>query len=71
MNINQTMNFRMVQMQIMNVFNIGIINGVEIGELKILINALIDATQLFLNEEEVKQLRIQLSNRLEKQKIII
>lgn len=71
MSVNQTMNFRMVQMQVMNVFNVGMINGVSIEELKICIEALIDATQLFLNEIEIKELRSQLQNRIEKQKIMV
>lgn len=65
------MNFRMVEMQIMNIVNIGVRENVSIADIKVLADATINATQLFLSDVEVAILRNQLSNRLEKQKLIV
>lgn len=65
------MNYRMVEMQIRNIVNIGISKNISVSDIRTLSNATIDATQLFLSDVEVKALREQLNQRLEKQKIIV
>lgn len=57
-------NFRMAQIQIMNMVNQGISRNVSVGDIKIIATASINATQLFLSEKEVNILRTQLDERL-------
>lgn len=71
MTYQNTMSFRMVQMQVMNTVNTGVSKGVSVSDIETCTNALIDATQLFLKDSEVKQLRLQLNERIEAQKIIV
>lgn len=63
--------FRMVEMQIMNIVNIGIAEGVAINDIRTLGEAIINATQLFLTDNEISSLRQNLIDRLKKQKIIV
>jgi hypothetical protein len=63
--------YRMAQMQLMNVVNMGVLKNLSIECILVSATAMIDATQLFLTDAEVNQLRIQLQDRIEKQKISV
>lgn len=69
--MESTKGFRMARLQLMNIINIGIANSISVREIEILANATINATQLFLTDYEILQLRKQLENRLQKYKIIV
>ncbi|MFQ3543580.1 hypothetical protein Q7A53_05795 [Halobacillus rhizosphaerae] len=66
-----TMNFRMVQMQIMNIVNVGLSKGVSSYDIELLTDASINATQMFLSEHEIKTLRQQLHARLQRQELLV
>lgn len=61
----------MVEMQIMNIVNVGVKENMSIDDIEILADAMINATQLFLSDVEVDVLRKKLLQRLEKQKLIV
>ena len=65
------MEFRMVEMQLMNIVNIGVSKNISVSDIEILADSTINATQLFLSDGEIKILRTQLNKRLEKQKLMI
>lgn len=56
--------YRLAQMQIRNIVNIGIENGVPLTDIKLLAMATIDASQLFMDDKEIAELRVDLYNRL-------
>lgn len=65
MNNNDNMTFRMVELQIMNIVNVGISEELFLKDIYMLGEAIINATQLFLNEQEVYTLRKELKNRID------
>lgn len=56
--------YRLAQMQLRNIVNIGIENGVPLTDIRLLAMATIDASQLFMNDKEISELRVDLYNRL-------
>ncbi|UGO50864.1 hypothetical protein PQE70_gp011 [Bacillus phage vB_BanS_Nate] len=56
--------YRLAQMQIRNIVNIGLEKGVSPIDIKLLGTATIDASQLFLSDKEISELRVDLYNRL-------
>ncbi|UGO47840.1 hypothetical protein PQE72_gp036 [Bacillus phage vB_BanS_Skywalker] len=63
--------YRMAQMQVRNIVNIGIANGVPLTDIQLLAMATIDACQLFIEDKEIAELRIDLYNRLKSVKVFI
>lgn len=63
--------YRMAQMQIMNLVNIGVSKGISPTDIELLATATIDATQLFLKEDEIYNLRLQLKTRLNNERVLI
>ncbi|UUV46914.1 hypothetical protein [Bacillus phage vB_BanS-Thrax4] len=62
--------YRLAQMQLRNIVNIGIENGVPLTDIRLLAMATIDASQLFMDDKEISELRVDLYNRLKtKQKV--
>lgn len=49
--------FRMVEIQIMNMVNHGMKNDIQIEDVKILGNSIINACQLFLNDNQILKLK--------------
>lgn len=62
---------RLAQMQIRNIVNIGIANGVPLSDIQLLAMATIDASQLFIDDKEITELRMDLYNRLKSVEIYI
>ncbi|AGI11938.1 hypothetical protein X915_gp012 [Bacillus phage vB_BanS-Tsamsa] len=56
--------YRLAQMQLRNIVNIGIENGIPLTDIRLLAMATIDASQLFMDDKEISELRIDLYNRL-------
>ncbi|QIW89694.1 hypothetical protein PQE71_gp012 [Bacillus phage Izhevsk] len=56
--------YRLAQMQVRNIVNIGIENGIPLTDIRLLAMATIDASQLFMDDKEISELRIDLYNRL-------
>lgn len=56
--------YRLAQMQVRNIVNIGLEKGVAPKDIKLLGTATIDACQLFLEDKEIATLRLDLYNRL-------
>ena len=61
----------MAQMQLMNIVNIGFEKRMPPYFIEVSANAMIDATQLFLQDSEVNSLRKELEDRMYKQRLII
>lgn len=60
----RTRDFRMVEMQVMNLVNQGFSNNVMIKDIEIIGEAILDATLLFLSQLQVEDLKLQLRQRI-------
>ncbi|UUV47142.1 hypothetical protein [Bacillus phage vB_BanS-Thrax5] len=65
MNKSKSREYRLVSLQLMNMVNIGLDKDIHYKDVVIMGMAVINASQLFLNEKEIGSLQTELWSRLE------